>query len=303
MWHNKELYEIEKELNTSLKSGLNSRNIKNIQSKFGLNKLESGKKESLFVKFLKQFKDFMIIILLASACISFLTSYINHSSDYIDAIIILAIVIFNALMGVIQEAKAEKSIEALKKMFSPTAKVKRDGKYLEIDTSEIVPGDIIYLEAGKIVPADCRIISCNNLFIDESVLTGETVPVEKKNITLKKEKIQTADIINMAFTSTVVTNGTGEAVVTDTGMSTKQRKIAGMLSKNKSEDTPLQKKLAGLGKILGIVTIIICIIIFLIGMSRNAPPLEMFMTSVGLAVASIPEGMPAIVTILLSIGL
>ena len=303
MWHNMELYQVEKKLNTSFKRGLNKKDIKRLQNIYGLNKLENVKKESFFIKFLKQFKDFMIIILLLSALISFITSYVNKSSDYIDAIIIMAIVIFNALMGVIQESKAEKSIEALKKMFSPLAKVKRDGKYIEINTSEIVPGDIILLEAGKIVPADCRIISCNNLSIDESILTGETVPVQKKNITIKNEKVSTAEIYNMAFSSTIITRGSGEAVVTDTGMITKVGKIAGMLNKNKSEDTPLQKKLAGLGKILGIITIIICIVIFLIGMSRNVPPLEMFMTSVGLAVASIPEGMPAIVTILLSIGI
>ena len=303
MWHIKDIYKIERELNTNFKTGLKEKDINNLQKKYGLNKLLSTKKESLFVKFIKQFKDFMIIILLASALISFITSYINKTNDYIDAIIIMAIVIFNALMGVIQESKAEKSIEALKKMFSPLAKVKRDGKYLEIDTTNLVPGDIILLETGKLVPADCRIISSNNLYIDESILTGETVPSEKKCATLKDEKIPTADIINMAFTSTIITGGTGEAVVTDIGMNTKLGKIAGMLSNKSAEDTPLQRKLAGLGKILGVVTIIICLIIFFIGMSRNEPPLEMFMTSVGLAVASIPEGMPAIVTILLSIGI
>ena len=303
MWHVKELYKIEKELNTDFKYGLKSKDIKEIQNKYGLNKLQEKKKENFFMKFIKQFKDFMIIILLLSALISFITSYVNKSNDYIDAIIIMTIVVFNALMGVFQEAKAEKSIEALKKMFSPTARVKRDGKYLEVNTSDIVIGDIISLEAGKLVPADCRIISCNNLYIDESILTGETVPVEKKNIVLKNEKISTSDMINMAFSSSIVTRGTGEAVVINTGMNTKVGKIAGMLNNDIVDTTPLQKKLASLGKTLGIGTIIICTIIFLIGMSRNEPPLQMFMTSVGLAVASIPEGMPAIITILLSIGI
>lgn len=303
MYHMKSILDIEKILNTNSKLGLSEKEANTRLSKYGKNKLDEAKHDSIFVKFIKQFKDFMIIILLISSVISFVTAYIENTGDYIDSVIIILVVVFNALMGVIQEAKAEKSIDALKNMFSPTTKVKRDGKIKSINSEDVVLGDVIILETGSFVPADARVISTSNLSIDESALTGETNGVTKENCILNKEKVSTSDMKNMVFSSTVIVSGHGEAIVTNTGMNTRVGKIANMLINTQNEDTPLQKKLDNVGKILGVAALIICAAIFVIGILKNTPPLEMFMTSVGLAVASIPEGLPAIVTILLSIGI
>ena len=205
-------------------------------------------------------------------------------------------------MGLVQEAKAEKSLEALKKMTAPTCKVKRDGKICTIKSEQIVPGDIVLLEAGNYVPADCRLISSSNLKIEESSLTGETVPVLKDANCMLKEKTALGDMVNMAFSTTIVVNGHGEAIVTETGMNTKVGKIAKMIITNEAPETPIQKKLGEVGKTLGIACLGICLLIFIIGLLKKIEPIEMFMTSVGLAVAAIPEGLPAIVTIMLSIG-
>ena len=268
----------------------------------GKNKLQEKKKESIFVKFIKQFNDFMIIILIIASIISAVVSKMQGENDYVDSVIIIAIVIFNAIMGVIQEAKAEKSIEALKKMTPQIAKVIRNGKTTSINAEEIVKGDLIVLEAGNFVPADCRIIESHNLKIEESSLTGETEPSEKNSEVIRKSDIALGDIKNMAFMSTVIINGHGKAVVTDIGMSTKVGQIADMIIKDESPETPLQKKLGDVGKILGMACLVICVFIFLMGIIKHIDPIEMFMTSVGLAVAAIPEGLPAIVTIMLSIG-
>ena len=244
----------------------------------------------------------MIIILIIASIVSAVVAKLDGSGDYIDSIIIIFIVMLNALMGVIQEAKAEKSIEALKSLTAPVAKVKRNGKILEIKSEEVVPGDIVILEAGNYVPADCRLIKTSNLKIEESSLTGETVPVLKNENTTLKDDVPIGDMLNMAFSSTIVVNGHGEAVVTQTGMNTKVGKIANMIIQDDTPQTPIQKKLAQVGKILGMACLIICSVIFVIGLLKKIPPVEMFMTSVGLAVAAIPEGLPAIVTIVLSIG-
>ena len=244
----------------------------------------------------------MIIILIIASIISAVVSNMQGSNDYFDSIIIIAIVVFNAVMGLIQESKAEKSLEALQKMSAPTCKVKRNGKIEIIKGEDVVPGDIIILESGNYVPADCRLISSFNLKIEESTLTGENVPVEKISDIILKEKVSVGDMLNMAFATTVVVNGHGEAIVTETGMNTKVGKIAKMIITNESPETPLQKKLGQVGKNLGIGCLIICVLIFIIGLIKKIEPIEMFMTSVGLAVAAIPEGLPAIVTIMLSIG-
>ena len=244
----------------------------------------------------------MIITLIISAIISAVISKMNGESDYIDSIIIIAIVIFNAVMGLVQEQKAEKSLEALKKMSAPIAKVKRSGKVLEIESENVVPGDIVILETGSFVPADCRLINSYNLKIEESSLTGENVPEEKDATRILKSNTSMGDICNMAYATTIVVNGHGEAVVTETGMNTKVGKIAGMIIEDEAPETPIQKKLGEVGKILAIACIIICVLIFIIGIFKKIPIVEMFMTSVGLAVAAIPEGLPAIVTIMLSIG-
>lgn len=244
----------------------------------------------------------MIIILIISSIVSVIVSNMQGENDYIDSIIIIAIVILNAIMGLVQETKAEKSIESLKKMTPQISKVLRNSKVQEVDANELVPGDIIILEAGNYVPADCRLIESFNLKIEESSLTGETEPVEKITNKLKQSNVPIGDMKNMAFMATVVVNGHAKAVVTETGMNTKVGKIANMIIEDEAPETPIQRKLAQVGKVLGTTCLVICGVIFIIGLLKNIEPVEMFMTSVGLAVAAIPEGLPAIVTIVLSIG-
>lgn len=302
MWHSSSVEEIAKNLKTNINIGLTDDEAQKRFERYGPNNLKEKKKESIFIKFIKQFNDFMIITLIIAAIISAVVSKLNGEADYIDSIIIVAIVIFNAIMGLVQEQKAEKSLEALKKMTAPNAKVRRDGRVQEIDATLVVPGDIVVLEAGNYVPADCRLINSYNLKIEESALTGETIPSLKDSSKILKENTAMGDLCNMVFATTIVVNGHGEAIVVETGMNTRVGKIAGMIIEDESPETPIQKKLAEVGKILAIACIIICVLIFVIGIFKKIPIIEMFMTSVGLAVAAIPEGLPAIVTIMLSIG-
>lgn len=303
MWCTKSIKEIEKELKTNIRVGLNDKDVEIRQEEFGKNQIEERKKENIILKLLNQFKDFMIIILIISAIVSALVSYFEGTGDYFDSIIIIAIVIFNGIMGLVQEIKAEKSIEALKKMSSPVAKVKRNGKNITIKGEEIVPGDIVILETGNYVPADIRLISTNNLKIEESSLTGENEEVTKNEKEMyTNETTSLADMRNMAFASTTVVKGRGEGIVINTGMNTEVGKIARMIITNDTPITPIQKKLAEVGKILGTACIVICVLIFFIGIIKDISISEMFMTAVGLAVAAIPEGLPAIVTIILSIA-
>lgn len=302
MWETLRKEEVVQKLSSKQDFGLTQREVQIRKQKYGSNKLEEKKKETLLVKFIKQFNDFMIIILIIASILSAITSYFQGENDYIDSIIIIAIVIFNALMGVVQEAKAEKSIEALKQMTPPKAKVIRDGRTQEINAEELVPGDIVELEAGIYVPADCRLLECHNLKIEESSLTGETEPVLKNSDMIASKDVPLGDMLNMAFMASIVVNGHGKAIVTETGMNTKVGKIANMIMEDETPETPIQKKLAQVGKSLGIICLAICALIFFIGMIKHIDPIEMFMTSVGLAVAAIPEGLPAIVTIMLSIG-
>ena len=302
MWHTKNAYEVEKELKTSIKNGLAEDEVRKRREQCGANKLEEKKKESLVIRFLKQFNDFMIIILIIASIVSAGISYMQGENDYFDSIIIIAIVVLNAIMGLVQEARAEKSIESLKKLTPQIAKVKRNGEFEEIVAEELVPGDIIELSDGNYVPADCRIIEGFNLKIEESSLTGETEPVTKTKEQISKTDIPLGDMKNMAFMASIVVSGHGTAIVTETGMNTKIGQIANMIIEDEAPETPIQKKLAEVGKILGIVCLVICVVIFIIGLVKKIEPVEMFMTSVGLAVAAIPEGLPAIVTIMLSIG-
>ena len=302
MWHEKSEYEIEKELGTNINYGLTSKEVEKRKQIYGLNKLKEKKKENIVLRFIKQFNDFMIIILIIASIISAIVSYMQGENDYIDSIIIIAIVIINALMGLIQEEKAEKSIESLKKLTPKITKVIRDSKVTEVLAEELVPGDIIELSDGNYVPADCRIIEEFNLKIEESSLTGETEPVSKIKEPIKEKNISLGDMKNMAFMASTVVSGRGKAIVTETGMCTKIGKIADMIIEDVSPETPIQKKLGEVGKTLGIVCLAICGIIFVIGIVKKIDPIQMFMTSVGLAVAAIPEGLPAIVTIMLSIG-
>ena len=302
MWQALNLSEVKQKLKTNYQYGLTNEEAEKRFQEYGENKLEDKPKDNLFVKFIKQFNDFMIIILIIASIVSALIEKVQGSNDYLDSIIIIAIVVFNAIMGIVQEAKAEKSLDALKKMTAPVVKVRREGRDKQINSSELVPGDIVILEAGNFVPADCRLISSFNLKVEESSLTGETVPVEKNATILLNEKTSIGDCLNMVFATTVIVNGHGEAVVTETAMNTKVGKIAKMIITNESPETPIQRKLSEVGKTLGIACLGICALIFFIGLIKRISPIEMFMTSVGLAVAAIPEGLPAIVTIVLSIG-
>ena len=302
MWQTLRKEEVLRKLNTDEKQGLTEKEVQERQEKYGKNKLQEKKKESFIVKFIKQFNDFMIIILIIASIISAVVSKMQGENDYVDSIIIIGIVVFNALMGVIQEAKAEKSIEALKQMTPQLAKTIRNGKTVEVNAEELVKGDIIILDAGNFVPADCRILESHNLKIEESSLTGETQGAEKDADVICSKNAPLGDMKNMAFMASVTVNGHGKAVVTDTGMNTKVGQIANMIIEDEAPQTPLQKKLGEVGKILGLACLAICVIIFVMGLIKHIEPVEMFMTSVGLAVAAIPEGLPAIVTIMLSIG-
>ena len=302
MWSTLDVKNVQRKLKTSINVGLTEEEAENRKKQYGENKLDEGKKESLFIKFIKQFNDFMIITLLIASGISASISYIQKTNDYIDSIIIVAIVVLNATVGVIQESKAEKSIEALNKLTAPKAKVKRDNILKTIDSKELVPGDIIVIETGDYIPADCRLINSYNLKVEESALTGENLPVLKKADCIVSEKAAVGDMQNLVFATTMVVNGHAEAIVTETGMNTKVGKIAGMIIKDEAPETPLQKRLGDVGKKLGIVALLICVLIFFIGLIKKIPVMEIFITSVGLAVAAIPEGLPAVVTIMLSIG-
>ena len=302
MWYTKNTYETERILNTNIQKGLTNQEVQKRQEEQGKNKLKEKKKENIIIRFIKQFNDFMIIILIIASIISAAVSYMQGENDYIDSIIIIVIVVLNAIMGLIQEERAEKSIESLKKLTPQIAKVIRDGETKEILAEELVQGDIIELSDGNYVPADCRIIEEFNLKIEESSLTGETEPVTKTSQVINKEDIPLGDMKNMAFMASIVVSGRGKAIVTETGMNTKIGQIADMIIEDEAPETPIQKKLGEVGKILGIVCLAICAIIFIIGIIKKIEPVEMFMTSVGLAVAAIPEGLPAIVTIMLSIG-
>ena len=300
-WFNKTVDEVESTLKTNAENGLTAEEAKKRQEEYGLNELKAKKKKSLFVKFLEQFKDFMIIILIISAIISGVVG-VAQGEGFTDTIIILVVVVVNAIIGVAQENKAEKSLEALQKLSSHVAKVVRDGKLQVIQSKELVPGDIVILETGDYVPADLRIIEAVNLKSQESALTGESVPVEKMAAKIEDEKIGIGDRVNMLFSSSLITYGRGKAVVVETGMNTEVGKIADIINTAEDQGTPLQQKLNKLGKTLGIVALAICAVIFVVGLLYGKEPIHMFMTAVSLAVAAIPEGLPAVFTIVLAIG-
>ena len=302
MWETLRREEVEKKLNTNFCKGLTDDEVIKRQNQYGKNELQNTKKEGILLKFFKQFNDFMIIILIMASIVSAGVAWYQGENDYIDSIIIISIVVLNAIMGVLQEAKAEKSIESLKKMAPQMSKVIRNGKEVEIPSEALTVGDIVIIEAGNRVPADCRMIESFNLKVEESSLTGETEAVEKDGTAICEKGIPLGDIVNMVFMGSTVVNGHAKVVVTEIGMHTKVGKIANMIIENEAPETPIQKKLNQVGKLLGVVCLMICLVIFVIGIIKKIPPMEMFMTSVGLAVAAIPEGLPAIVTIMLSIG-
>ncbi len=301
-WHNMTAQAVADALGTSVRSGLSEREAKKRLERDGENRLSGKKRKSIIVEFFEQFKDFTVLILLAASAISFLTSFLEEQGDLADPIIILVIVVLNAAIGVFQQRRAERSIEALKNMSAPTATVIRNSKEQRIEAAQVVRGDVIVLHAGDLVPADARLIESYSLSAQESALTGESVPSEKDaRVTLPSESAQ-ADMKNMLFSSTVVTAGHGVAVVTETGMDTCVGKIAHLLNEEESPMTPLQIKLAKIGKALGLAAVGICALIFILGVFRRAGILNSFMLAVSLAVAAIPEGLPAVVTVVLSLG-
>jgi len=302
-YHNQSVQNVLNALNTDSVKGISSERAKELQEKFGPNKLKEKKKKSAFVKFLEQFKDVMILILIVAAIISFVVACVEKNpKEFFEPALILLIVIINAVMGVVQESKAEKALDALKNMSAPHARVIRDGVEKIINASELVVGDIILLEAGDFVPADARLIRSVSLKCEEAALTGESVPAEKDANAEVKEDAPLGDRANMVFSGCSVTYGTATAVVTGIGMNTEMGKIANLLSNENETQTNLQKKLSKLGKYLGIVALAACAIVFVVGLATKKPPLEIFMIAVSLAVSAIPEGLPAIVTIVLSIG-
>ncbi len=281
------------------RSGLTPRQAQERLEQYGPNKLAGAKKESLAARFLAQMKDPMILVLLAAAALSLLSS---GGEDWIEALIILVIVVVNACISISQEDSAEKALEALQKMSAPLAKVIRGGEQIRLETDLLVPGDIIVLEAGDLVPADARILECANLKADESAMTGESVPVNKQADQVLPAGTVLGDRSNMVISSTVVTNGRAVCVVTDTGMNSEVGRIAGMLMGEEDASTPLQRKLTEISKTLSFVCLAVCAIMFGVGLLYHRPLLEMLMAAVSLAVAAIPEGLPAIVTIVLALG-
>ena len=296
--------EVEEMLGTSIKKGLSSDVAEKRLQQQGKNTLHYDKnKKGLLYRFFAQLNDFMVIVLISASVVSFAVSYINGEKDFMDSAIILLIVCVNAILGMIQESKAEKALEALKKLSAPKAKVLRDGKTMEIEAEDIVVGDILLLEAGDYVCADARLVDTASLKAEESAITGESVPVEKYANKIYNEHTSLGDRKNMVLCSSYITYGRAKAIVTATALETEVGHIAKMIAEEKESQTPLQKKLGQTGKVLGIGALVICLVIFCMGLLRKAEPFEMFMTSVSLAVAAIPEGLPAIVTIVLAIGM
>ena len=300
-WFNKESKVVEEELKTNINEGLTSKQVEEKRQEYGFNELKAKKKKSLLVKFLEQFKDFMIIVLIVAAIVSGVVGYME-GEGITDSLIILIVVIVNAIIGVVQENKAEKSLEALQKLSSHVAKVVRNGKVEVVASRELVPGDVVVLDTGDYVPADLRIIEAVNLKSQESSLTGESVPVDKNSEVISDEKVGIGDRTNMLFSSSLITYGRGKGIVVETGMNTEVGKIATIINDTVGTATPLQIKLNKLGKTLGIAALAICVVIFIIGIAYGKDIIDMFMTAVSLAVAAIPEGLAAVSTIVLAIG-
>lgn len=296
MYENRNREEVFKQLDTDRKTGLSSEQADERRNRYGLNKLEEQKKKGVFVLFFEQLQDPLIYILMAAIAISL---FLGEAGD---AMIIAAVILLNSVVGVVQEDKARKAIDALKQLASPKALVRRDGKEVELPSEQIVPGDIVLLEAGRQVPADMRLLQAVNLKIEESALTGESVPVDKTDAEQETETHSIGDRTDMAFMSTSVTYGRGEGIVTATGMETEIGKIAGMISSSGNELTPLQKRLADLGKVLSILAVGICAFLFLVAVLQRRDVGDMLLTAISLAVAAVPEGLAAIVTIVLALS-
>ena len=301
--HNLSAAEVVEALNSDISKGLRDEQVSELREKYGENRLREKKKKTNFQRFIDQFKDVMILILIGAAAVSFAIAVSEGDPEgFFEPVLILVIVVVNAIMGTIQESNAEKALDALKSLSAPHARVVRNGEEKIIDAVELVPGDIIRLEAGDFIPADARLIRSVSLKSEESALTGESLPSEKDASVIVDEKAPLGDRTNMIFSGCSVSYGTAAAVVTATGMDTEMGKIANLLDNEEEGQTPLQDKLAQLGKYLGIICLACCAIVFVIGLTSGMPVMEIFMTAVSLAVSAIPEGLPAIVTIVLSLG-
>ncbi|MEL7654574.1 MAG: HAD-IC family P-type ATPase, partial [Bacillota bacterium] len=284
------------QLGINSSEGLTDKEAQERLNQYGPNAFQEKKPKTKLQMFLSQLRDPMIYILFGAVVISLFLK------EFSDACIILAVILLNAVIGMIQEAKAEKSLEALKKLSSPTALVRRNGSPIEVPASELVVGDIVLLEAGRIIPADLRLISSINMKVEESALTGESVPVQKDAEYVAEGDVTLGDRLNMAYLSTSVAYGRGEGVVVKTGMETEIGKIAKMINESVDEMTPLQKRLGDLGKILGILAVVLCVALFGVALLQGRDIIEMLLTAISLAVAAIPEGLPAVVTIVLALG-
>lgn len=296
MYTDKTPAETEQLLNSNLETGLSGAEAEKRRKQYGRNQLKKQKEKGFFALFLEQLCDPLIYILMAAIAISL---FLKEAKE---AAIIAAVIIMNAVVGVIQEGKARKAIEALQRLSSPKALVKRNAKESEIESEQLVPGDIVFLEAGRQVPADLRLVKAVNLKIEESALTGESVPIEKTAKVLSGEKRELGDCINMAFMTTAVTYGRGIGIVTATGMNTEIGKIAGLIDRDSNELTPLQKRLADLGKVLSVIAVLICLFLFCVAVIQKRDIGDMLLTAISLAVAAVPEGLPAIVTIVLALS-
>ena len=300
-YYNQSTEDVLKQYNVSAEVGLSSDEVEKRLAKYGLNELAQQKQKGLWSIFFDQFKSSMVVILLIAAIISAILG-ITNGEGLIETFIILAILVVNAIIGTVQERKAQSSLESLKKMSAPQSKVLRNGDVEEIYSPNVVPGDIVVLDTGDIVPADMRLIESSNLKIQESALTGESVPVEKHTKILEGNDISLGDRSNMAFSTCIVTYGRGKGVIVGTGMDTEVGKIADMLQSTDTTETPMSKRLGQLGKVLGYVALVICAVIFIVGLLYGNNWLEMLMMAVSLAVAAIPEGLQIVATIVLSIG-
>ena len=298
MYYNKTKEDVVKELSSDIQTGLNEQQVSAQRNKYGFNELVEQKKQSLLVKFLLQFTDPLIIILIVAAIVSI----IAEPGEWVDSLIIVVVVMLNAILGVYQENSAEKSLEALKKMSAPNAKVIRNNERVSIPSRELVVGDIVSLEAGDYIPSDGRILESFNLKVDESALTGESLPVNKVSSIIEQEEVALGDQKNMVFASTVCNYGRGSMIVTSVGMENEVGKIASMLMQATKETTPLQIKLSQVSKVISMMCIVICIVVFGLEFYNGLSVLDSFKTAVALAVAAIPEGLATVVTIVLSMG-
>lgn len=290
-------------LGTDPARGLNQRECQRRLEQYGKNELRPAKRRGLPARFFSQFQDLMVLILLAAAAVSFAVSWVRGDGEYVDSLIILAIVVCNAVIGTVQEVRADRAIQALKKLSSPHAWVIREGRRQRVESSQLVPGDLVVLQAGDLVPADLRLLKSAELKIEESALTGESVPAEKDAGAHCPGNAPLGERKNMAFASTGVASGAGVGVVSATGMDTAMGRIAHMLEHEQSPQTPLQQRLKRMGKVMGVGVVLICAVIFLLGLFQQRPPLEMFMIAISLGVAAIPEGLTAVVTIVLAMGI